>query len=589
MEKIELINALILIGALLLLAGILSSLIASRFGAPLLLIFLVIGMLAGEHGPGGIVFRDIQLTYLIGALALAIILFDGGMRTKIAAFRVALRPALLLATLGVVATGAVTAGFAHLAFALTPLEALLLGAIVASTDAAAVFFLLHSGGLQLKERVGATLEIESATNDPVAIFLALLLVEAIRAGGHLAGAEILLALVRQAALGAVLGVAGGFAISTLVNRLDLPSGLQPLFVTTSAVALFALTATAGGSGFLAVYLAGIVLGNRKLHAFPAIASFQDAATWFSQIVMFLVLGLLVTPARLVAYLVPSLIVAAGLIFVARPLAVVFCLTFFRFSWRETAFVAWVGLRGAVGIFLASIPLLTGLPRAELYFNVAFTVVLLSLLVQGWSVSAVARWLDVALPRLRHPVHRVELDLPGQLEYEMVGYRLPEDSPILHDAARPAWAPLVLVVREDRIFLPAEAGALRPHDYAYFLAPPWRVHLLDRLFAPPDEIAAEDRGFFGDFVFAGHVPLGKLADLYGLPVPAAERDRTMADHFAIAISDHPVIGDRVMLGEAALIVRAVEGDRVTLAGLQLEPPAHKHRLRRWWQAVKGRAS
>jgi cell volume regulation protein A len=576
MTSIGVINTIILFGALLVLAGIFSSLIASRFGAPLLLVFLVIGMLAGENGPGGIAFDDYRLTYLVGSLALAAILFDGGLRTKVADFRVALRPALLLATAGVLITTAITAATAVPALGLSPLEGLLLGAIVASTDAAAVFFLIRTGGLRLKQRVGLTLEIESGTNDPVAVFLTLVLAQILLAGDQApAGWHVIALLAREALIGAALGVAGGLAASWLLNRLDLPSGLQPLLVLTSAIVIFGVSTVIGGSGFLAVYLAGLVIGNRPIRAYASVTSFHDAATWLAQIVMFVLLGLLASPARLLTYAGGALIVAAVLMLVARPVAVFLCLQPFRFSWQEKLFISWVGLRGAVGIFMASVPNLVGLPRADLYFNVAFCVVLISLVVQGWTLTRSARWLRLTLPRLKHETHRAELDLPGQLEYELVGYPIPAGSPILHHAAPPAWARPVLVVRRERILTPAEAGELQPSDYAYYLAPPWRAHLLDRLFTAAGDVDEADLGFFGEFTFEGDVTLGALADLYGLPVPADCRDVTVADHFARAINEHPVIGDRLPLGGSALIVRDVEGDRVRRIGLQLEAPKVPH--------------
>ena len=576
MASIGVINTIILLGALLVLAGIFSSLIASRFGAPLLLVFLVIGMLAGESGPGGIAFDDYRLTYLAGSLALAVILFDGGLRTKVASFRVALRPALLLATAGVLITAAITGATAVPALGLSPLEGMLLGAIVASTDAAAVFFLIRTGGLQLKQRVGLTLEIESGTNDPVAVFLTLVLAQILLAGGHApTGWHVLALLAEEAAIGAALGVAGGLAASWLLNRLDLPSGLQPLLVLTSAILIFAASMVIGGSGFLAVYLAGLVIGNRPIRAYASVTSFHDAATWLSQIVMFVLLGLLATPAQLVTSAGGALIVAAVLILVARPVAVFLCLHPFRFSWQEKLFISWVGLRGAVGIFMASVPKLAGLPHADLYFNVAFCVVLISLVVQGWTLTRSAKWLGLTLPRRKREVHRAELDLPGQLEYELVGYPIPADSPILHHAAPPAWARPILVVRRARIRTPPEAGELEPNDYAYYLAPPWRVQALDRLFIAPDEIDEADLGFFGEFAFDGDVTLGALADLYGLPVAANSRSVTIADHFARTINEHPVIGDRLPVGGSALVVRDVEGDRVRRIGLQLEVPKAPH--------------
>lgn len=572
MESIGYLNAVLLIGAVLVLAGILSSLVAYRVGAPLLLVFLVIGMLAGEDGPGGIAFDDYRTTYLFGSLALAVILFDGGMRTGLDAFRVALRPSVLLATVGVVLTAVITAGFAAFIFEqLSFLEALLLSSIVASTDAAAVFFLLHAGGLQLKQRVGATLEIESSTNDPVAILMTVALTQILSiAGAEQSGWVILTMLAQQAIIGGAFGVAGGIGISLLLNRLPLPAGLQPLFASTTAIVVYAGTAALGGSGFLAVYLAGVLLGNRRTRGASGLLGFQEAVTWFCQIVMFVLLGLLASPSRMLEHALGALAVALALMLVARPVAVWLCLRFFRFSPREIAFVAWVGLRGAVAIFLASVPMLAGLPNAFLYFDVAFVVVLISLVVQGWTLAPVARWLGVALPRLLQSRSRVELDLPGQLEYEIVGYPVPSGSPVLRGAKLPEWARLAMVARDERILVGAESGAIVPGDHVYLLAPPGRARLLDRFFAAPQELAPEERDFFGEFVFDGATTLGAIARAYGFPVPPEEAGRRVSDHFAERLNEHPVVGDRLLLGPTELIVREVEGDRVTKVGLEIDP-------------------
>src|SRR5690606_23929192 len=270
------------------------------------------------------------------------------------------------------------------------------GAIVGSTDAAAVFFLLRAGGLHLQKRVGAVLEIESGSNDPFAVFLTVLLVAWIDSNGEMGVGQLLVSLGQQIVIGGALGGLGGRAIATALNRLALPAGLHPLLAVSGAVALFGLTGLLGGSGFLAVYLAGLVVGNRPVRAFANVLSVQDAATWLAQLVMFLVLGLLITPSSLLSLLWPALGVAAVLMFVARPIAVLLCLAPFKFRRGELGFVSWVGLRGAVGIFLASIPMLVGLPNADVYFNVGFVVVLASLLVQGWSLTAAANFFRVAL-------------------------------------------------------------------------------------------------------------------------------------------------------------------------------------------------
>jgi cell volume regulation protein A len=569
MASLDFVNAIILIGAALVLVGILSSLVATRFGAPLLLVFLVLGMLAGEDGPGGIVFNDYEITYLIGSLALSVILFDGGLRTRLSTFRGALAPAVLLATVGVVLTAALTGAIAWFLFAgLSPLEALLLGSIVASTDAAAVFFLLRTGGMQLQRRIGAVLEIESGTNDPIAVFLAIVLTELLLAGLDTPDLLIVQRLVEQGAIGAALGVGVGFVMVTILNRVQMPGGLHPLFVVAGAVSIYSTTSLLGGSGLLAVYLAGLVMANRPVRAYPTIVGFHDAAMWFSQIVMFLVLGLLVTPTTLIDYAVPGLAIALFLIFVARPVAVWLCLSPFGFAEKEKLFVSWVGLRGAVSIFLAAIPTLAGVPHAQAYFNIAFFVVLISLLVQGWSINGVARRLGLALRRTAPSVHRVEVDIPGQVEQEMVGYPVSADSLLMGLSRIPPWTRIVLIVREGEILNPVEAGALVPGDYVYLLTPPERLPRLDRLFGDSPDVARRMERSFGELPLNGEASVGEIAALYDLEL-AGEGTLTVAEYFATHLKVQPQPGVRLPLGNATLVARKIEDGVVTSAGLQLE--------------------
>jgi cell volume regulation protein A len=420
MASLDSVSLAILLGSVLVMAGILSSLLALRFGAPLLLVFLVIGMLAGDSGPGQLQFDDLRTTYLVGSVALALILFDGGLRTRFQSIRAVLAPSMVLATVGVLLTALITAPVAKYALDLNWTEALLVGAVVASTDAAAVFLLVHAQGLRLRPRVGATLEAESGTNDPFAVFLTLMLVELISVG-HSSAWHVVLEFCREAALGALIGVVGGRLVVMALNRVALPQGLHAPFVTTAALVIFGAAQLGHASGFLAVYLAGIIIGNRPTRAHNSVVTFLDAATWLAQIVMFVLLGLLVSPQRLMSSAVAAVMVALVLMLVARPIAVFLCLAPFRFNWREKMFIAWTGLRGAVAIFLASIPMLVGLSKAYLYFDVAFVVVIISLLLQGWTLAAAARRLHVALPRADRGPRRVELDLPGQLEQELVGY------------------------------------------------------------------------------------------------------------------------------------------------------------------------
>src|SRR3984893_5657187 len=314
----------ILLGALLVLLGILSSLVAMRFGAPLLLVFLIVGMVAGESGPGGVKFDDVRTTYVVGSIALALILFDGGLRTRFATFRSVLAPAVTLATAGVLLTAALTAPVAAFMFDLRWIEALLVGAVVAPTGAAAFFFLIHARGLRLRPRVAATLEVESGSNDPFAVLLTVLLVEFLSVGDQ-SWRHILTVLSEQAFLGTIIGVIGGRAMVFVLNRLALAQGLHAPFVATSALVIFGLASVVHASGFLAVYLAGLVVGNRPTRAHNTVIVFLDAVTWLAKIVMFVLRGLLVWPLRLMGSLWPALTVAVTLMLVARPLAVFLCL------------------------------------------------------------------------------------------------------------------------------------------------------------------------------------------------------------------------------------------------------------------------
>ena len=584
MDALDTVSFGILLGALLVLAGILSSLVALRFGAPLLLVFLIVGVLAGEAGPGGLKFDDVRTTYVVGSIALALILFDGGLRTRFATFRNVLAPALTLATLGVVLTAVLTAPVAKLALGMSWSEGLLVGAVVASTDAAAVFFLIHARGLRLRPRVGATLEVESGSNDPFAVLMTIILVEFLLVGDR-SWQHILAVLVEQAVLGGVIGILGGRVMVTVLNRLGLAQGLHAPFVTTGALVIFGLASTLHASGFLAVYLAGLVVGNQPTRAHNTVIVFLDAVTWLAQIVMFVLLGLLVWPQRLMETLVPALAVAATLMLVARPLAVFLCLSPFGFSLRERTFISWVGLRGAVGIFLASIPLLVGLPRAAVYFDIAFVVVLTSLLIQGWTIAGAARRLHIALPRHDPLPRRVELDLPGQLAQEMVGYPVSPNSPYLKRGLLPSWARPTLVIRNEEILSPPEAHPVRQGDYVYLLAPPEKAQALDRFFVDMPSLVRPDPAQFGDFFVSGDATLGALAEIYGLTVAADQADHTLAAHIAEELRHQPKPGEVVPLGPIALLVHRVVDGHVTSVGLRLpdggdeEPKTRRARIRR----------
>ena len=566
-------NAAIFVGALLLVVSIVASDISSRLGAPLLLVFIALGMLAGEDGPGGIHFDDFELAYVIGTLALAVIIFDGGMRTRRELFRVTLWPAASLATVGVLATAALVGVFAAWLLNLHWLQGMLIGAIVGSTDAAAVFALLRNAGTTLQERAASTLEVESASNDPMAIFLTVAVLELLVAGKTQFEAGVVLAFVQQFGIGAALGLGGGKVLVWLINRLRLHTGLYPLLAAAGGLLIFAAAQQLGGSGFLAIFLAGVVLGNSQLQAAQNILRVHDGLSWLSQIVMFVILGLLITPSEFVHIAAPALAIAAFLILVARPAAVVASLAPFRFPWREQAFIAWVGLRGAVPVVLAIFPLMYGVDNARLYFNVAFFIVLVSLLLQGWTIAAAARLLKLEIPPSAEPAQRVTLDIPGHFEHEIVGYEVRAGSVVAGRALGALELPerlqVVSVLRDGAPQQVHPALAVAPGDYVYLLAQPADVAALNHLFDPhvaPDRL--EEHRYFGDFVLNGDAVLGELAAVYGIDVPPEHAGKTLADYLNERSHGRVVVGDRAPLGNAELVVREVRDDRVSRVGLKL---------------------
>ena len=380
-----------------------------------------------------------------------------------------------------------------------------------------------------------------------------------------------MAFLREAVFGFIIGYAGGQIITLVLNRLALAQGLHAPFVAVSALVVFAFANAVHASGFLAVYLAGLIVGNQQTRAHNSVVVFLDAATWLAQIAMFVLLGLLAWPHRLAETLFGAVVVALTLMLVARPVAVFLCLAPFNFHRNEKIFISWVGLRGAVGIFLASIPLLVGVPGAHIYFDIAFVVVLLSLLVQGWTVALAARKLDIAFTRTDSIPRRVELDLPGQLAREIVGYPVAANSPFLRRGLIPNWARPTLVIRNEEILTPAEAEPVRQGDHIYLLAPPEKAQALDRFFVAMPPPALPDPRLLGDFFVPGTATLGALAEIYGLQVAADHTDVTLADYFNEQLRRRPKVGDIVALGPIALLAHKVDGGTLTTVGLRLAEP------------------
>ncbi len=573
------INIAILIGAGLVALSTLTSLASQRFGAPLLLVFLGIGLLAGEDGLLGIEFDSGAAAYFIGSLALAIILFDSGFETPFRSYRVAAYPALTLATLGVIVTAGIVGVAAHYLFGIGWIEGMLLGSIVASTDAAAVFFLLRVGGINLRERVKATLEIESGANDPMAIFLTMMFVELAASRGDPDfgfSVTFILSFIKQIGLGLVVGAIGGLALAAMMNRLKgLDAGLFPITCLASALVVFAAGGLIGGSGFLAAYVAGVVAGNRRINFAHRVRRFQVGMTWLAQIGMFLTLGLLATPSEFGSAILPAIGLAIVLIFLARPIAVWLCLLPFKFKWREKLFVGWVGLRGAVSIMLAILPGLGGVEGGPLFFNIVFVMVLASLMVQGWTIGLTAQMLNMLAPAEPGFIDRVEVELPGGAELELVGYRIHPESSVAKGERIPRWARPLLIMRGKEALSVHNSGLLRPDDRVYLFAAPRQVAALDAIYASPADEARPEAA--GDFIIEGSVWYDELVQQYGLPEPRHAEPEKIANFLEREFSGKPVVGDRLSVGPVDLIVNTIDdAGRIDKVGIITDPAVTSER-------------
>ncbi|MBR0558198.1 potassium/proton antiporter [Ciceribacter sp. L1K23] len=552
-----------------------SSLLAFRFGAPLLLLFLLVGLIAGVDGLG-IEFSSYETAYAIGSIALAIILFDSGYGTSLHSFKIAAFPAIVLSTAGVLLTAGLFGLVASWILGLSLLEGMLLGSIVASTDAAAVFFLLRIGGINIRDKVRSTLEVESGTNDPMAIFLTLALVTLVSQNGGeetgwAAGLGLLRMFVEQMGMGLLLGLIGGYVIVLILRHIRIERGLLPIVVLALSLVVFSYTGAVGGSGFLAVYVAGIFVGNKKIPAGPAISRFQEGLTWLAQIIMFLVLGLLATPSDFVNTLAPAAILALFLVFIARPIAVWLSLLPFDFTQRETGFIAWVGLRGAVSILLAILPVLGGIENGAIYFNTTFIVVMLSLAMQGWTIKPMARALGLIVPPRLGAIEKYELDLPGAANHELVSYRVVAGSPIISGERIPRWAMPSLVIRDGKSMRYQYAGRLRENDQVYLFIAPGYSRLLDRLFAEKAKLDEDDTEFFGTFTISPSRPAEELDLAYGPGlISEADKAKTIGELIEARIGSHPEYGDRVRVSNVILIVRGTDDNgRISSVGISLE--------------------
>ncbi|HPH03648.1 MAG TPA: potassium/proton antiporter [Spirochaetota bacterium] len=470
MPSIELV---MVIASFLLLLSIVASKISARVGVPALLLFILIGMLTGSDGPGGLWFDNYKLASNISVIALALILFSGGLDSSLNEIRMVFWPGFILSTVGVLATTGTIAIGAHLITGFDLMHSILIGAIISSTDAPAVFGILRSRQIGIPQRLRSLLEFESGSNDPMAICLTLGMVTILSIPS--AGIDTMVGmLLMQLAIGAVIGWLAGKSFVFVTHRFRLEyEGLYPILTSACAIGTYGLTAVAGGSGYLAVYLMGIVIGNGSFTHKRSILRFHNAISWLMQIILFFTLGLLAFPAEIPSIALPAIGLSLFIMFVARPIVVALCLRPFGESWRNIAFSGWVGLKGAVAIVLATLPLSTGITGAHEIFNLVFVVVILSLLFQGSTIPWVAKKLGLALPFKEKKNSPISFETSSEISSDMVELELHDCSTVigmrLRDLSLPEDTLVALIGRAGQYIVPRGDTVLEKGDTIFVLA------------------------------------------------------------------------------------------------------------------------
>lgn len=612
------LNIIYLVASMLIFISIMTSTLSARLGVPLLLFFLGVGMLAGEEGVLGIHFEEYSMANFIGQAALACILLDGGLRTSFKSFRVGLKPAIVLATWGVFATVLALGVFVTWLLGVDWRLGLLMAAIVGSTDAAAVFSLLRNGGVKLNDRVQATLELESGANDPMAILLVTVMIAMNLDPASQSAWDILIMLVQQIGVGLLAGAIAGWALSKLLPKVHLAEGMYAILIMSAGMAVFGATNLFGGSGFLAVYLAGVAIGNTKVRATEHVLRVMDSFAWLSQAVLFVVLGLLVSPSKMLEEWHYSLIIFLFLLFIARPLAVSTSLLPFGFRPREIGFISWVGLRGAVPITLALIPVMSGVAGADLAFNIVFGVVILSLLAQGATIPFMSRAFHVWVPTDAEPKAEHEIWVGDQanitlyeFEVKAGAFAIGRHPQSISTKVNSRDIAVFAVVRDGYLVSVDEDTMLKVGDIVWYaLSGDWAASIA-KVFNNSATQYQKTSEFYGDWLLSPHArirdlpfynlatrsqnqnrfgktiapvtsaldsiftpPLGTSGGLKGIDdeligtLSAASHqtvEEFMLDHFKA----EPVKGDEVRLNDSwSLIVRDVDG-RGRLRGIGLK--------------------
>lgn len=561
------IDTIILLGGLLILAAILTRTLLARFGVPVLVLFLFVGMMAGSEGIGGIDFADYELAHAIGTLALAAILYVGGLTTPLEMLRLAWKPALPLSTIGVVMTAFITGTAAIYVFGMSLLQGMLLGSIVASTDAAAVFSILRSQKQGLDARLQATVEVESGSNDPMAIVLTIAFIGLLTGDGS-SGIDLIRFFVLQMGVGLVAGFAAGKATAWIINRIHLDAaGLYPVLVLTLGYVAFGATVYLGGSGFLAIYVCGIVVGNSRMVFHRGTLLFHDAIAWGAQITMFVVLGLVSFPSQVQQFTWGGLVLAFVLIFVARPLTVFLLAWPFGFTFREMIFISWAGIKGAVPIVLATYPLMMGVDNAMAYFNAVFFVVLVSALLQGWSLPVVARWLKLDRPLPVEPEAALDIMSLHHLNAEIVDFRVAEDSYVAHLRVNELDLPegvVIAMLGRGREIIPARGPTvILPQDHVFIIATRALRKEVEAFF---NRKRGPSLPLRAGILLPATCSLKTIADLYGVELNGAA-DQSVGDFLDSITSGTLEEGTFSEIDDYRLYVQAVDSEGRMIIGLE----------------------
>ncbi|MGP4733819.1 MULTISPECIES: potassium/proton antiporter [unclassified Psychrobacter] len=574
------LNILYLVGAVLIFASIMASTLSARLGVPLLLLFLIVGMLAGEQGILGIEFSQYALANFVGQAALACILLDGGLRTSFKSFRVGLKPAITLATWGVLVTVMVLGVFVTWLLDVDWRFGLLMAAIVGSTDAAAVFSLLRNGGVKLNDRVQATLELESGANDPLAILLVtgLIALNVDPDGQTVFGFLVLL--LQQLSFGLGMGLLFGYFLSRLLPKVHLAEGMYAILILSAGLAVFAATNLIGGSGFLAVYLTGVLIGNHKVRSTEHVMRVMDSFAWLSQAVLFVVLGLLVTPSNVLNVWHYSVAIALFMIFVARPIAVYTSVKPFKFKDREIGFISWVGLRGAVPITLAILPVMAGIDNAFMLFDIAFGVVVLSLILQGTTIPTMANLFKVRIPTNKDPKEEHEVWVSDkasitlyEFEAKSGAFAIGRHPMGISKGINPDEISVFALVRNQQIVVVDDNTKLKFGDSVWYAMRGNHASKIAKIFNDTtlDRKAIDD--FYGDWLLSPSVKLGDLPFFTG--IMASETlvktlktsdegsaknmwEQTVAEYVKSHLGTAPVSGDTVVISdEWSLVIKEVD--------------------------------